>query len=89
MQAPKNKCSDVIIAFPSEPARRCAASPMPAVLASVGASHRGIVVPLHCGHAARRAALCVKVRRLHAEIEALMSASGNWPRSQVQVPPFD
>jgi len=71
MQPQREKQSDVVVAFPTERARRRAV-PAPESVAAVSALHRrSVVVPLRCGHVAQRAAVLVKVRRLHAEIEAL------------------
>jgi hypothetical protein len=71
MQARRGRQTDVVIAFPTQHARR---RPIPEICASVSASrHPSTVVPLRCGHAAERALILVAVRRLHAEIEALTS----------------
>jgi hypothetical protein len=72
MRAQINKPSNVIIAFPTERARRRAARSISEMLAPVSAPHRGCtVVPLRCGDAAKTAAVLLKVRRLNAEIQAL------------------
>ena len=80
MQARREKQTDVVIAFPTEHARR---RPIPEICASVSASrHPSTVAPLRRGHAAEKALILVAVRRLHAEIEALTSL-GNLQRNKV------
>jgi hypothetical protein len=72
MQAHINRQSDVVVAFPTERSRRHAARAIPEIFAPIGAPHRRCtVVPLRRGHAAKRAGVLLKVRCLHAEIEAL------------------
>jgi hypothetical protein len=72
MQAYINAQSDVVVAFPIEPARRRAVQKVPDVLAPIDVPYRGCtVVPLRRGSAAKRAAVLLKVRALHADIEAL------------------
>jgi hypothetical protein len=72
MQAHKIQQSDVVVAFPTERARRRAARTIPEILAPAGAPYsRCTVAPLRRGDAARRAGVLLKVRCLHAEIEAL------------------
>lgn len=76
MQAHQNKHSDVVVAFPTERARR-GARIIPEIFAPIGAPYRPCaVVPLRRGHAAKRAAVLLKVRRLQAEIEALTTGLG-------------
>jgi hypothetical protein len=63
MQAHINTQPDVVVAFPTESASR---------RAPIGTPHRRCtVVPLRRGHAAKRVGVLLKVRCLHAEIEAL------------------
>jgi hypothetical protein len=77
VQAQREKQSDVVVAFPTERARLRAVRALPEIFAPVSAPHRGsTVVPLRCGHAAKRAAVLVKVRRLNAEIQALTNPRG-------------
>ncbi len=72
MQAHMNKQSDVVVAFPTERARRRDVRTTPEIFAPIGAPYRrGTVAPLRRGDAAKRAAVLLKVRCLHAEIEAL------------------
>jgi hypothetical protein len=72
MQAHINKQSAVVVAFPTERARRRAARTIPELSAPVGApSRRCTVALLRRGDAAKRVGVLLKVRCLHAEIEAL------------------
>jgi hypothetical protein len=72
MQAHTNEQSDVVVAFPTERARRRAARTIPEIFAPIGAPYRRCTVaPLRRGDAAKRAGVLLKVRCLHAEIEAL------------------
>src|SRR5271156_5087956 len=77
MQAQREKQSDVVVAFPTERTRLRAVRALPEIFAPVSAPHRrSTVVPVRCGHAAKRAAVLVKVRRLNAEIQALTNPRG-------------
>jgi hypothetical protein len=72
MQAHINAWSDVVVTFPTEPARRHAVRSIPEVLVPIDVPHRCCtVVPLRRGSAAKRAAVLLEVRALHADIEAL------------------
>jgi hypothetical protein len=86
MQAQREKQSEVVVAFPTERAQRRAVRATPEIFAPTSASHRrSTVVPLRCGHAAKRAAVLVRVRRRHAEIEALATLWGartKWQRTR-------
>ena len=86
MQAHENKHSDVVVAFPTERARRRGARTIPEIFAPIGAAYRPCaVVPLRRGHAAKRAAVLLKVRCLHAQIEALTTGLG-WHQALITQP---
>jgi hypothetical protein len=85
VQPLRKRSSGVVVEFPTDRTRRRAARPTPEFLTPVSAlPHRGsVVVPLRHHHAAQRAAVLVKIRRLHAEIEALTIV---WQRRNRQPP---
>ena len=76
MHTQRKKQSDVVVVpFPTEHTRRRAVLPGRELWAPTGASYLcSSVTPLRSGPAASRAAILVKVRRLHAEIEALTTS---------------
>jgi hypothetical protein len=72
MQAHIDEQPDVVVAFPTAGDRRRAARSIPDIFAPIGETgRRCTVVPLRRGHAAKKAGVLLKVRCLHAEIEAL------------------
>jgi hypothetical protein len=76
MHAPRKQPSDVVVAFPTEHARRRAVQPTRELSALAGALHLySTVTPLRSGPAASKAAILIKVRRLQAEIEALTTSA--------------
>lgn len=84
MPTQREEQSAVVVAFPTEHARRRAIRPSREPLAPAGALYRrSSVTPLRSGPAASRAAILVKVRHLHAEIEALTTLASNRQRDKV------
>jgi len=74
MDARRHEKSGFVIVFPERACRRVGPT-IPDRVAAVSARRRPCtVVPLRSGHAAKRAAVLVKVRCLNAEIRALKSA---------------
>jgi hypothetical protein len=70
MQAHIEESSDVILAFPMERARKVQ-PPTEVIVPAALRRRRCTVLPLRRGDAAKRAALLVKLRCLHVEIQAL------------------
>lgn len=85
MNTQRKKPSDVVVVpFPTEHARRRGVLSGRELCAPAGATHPcSSVTPLRCGPAASRAAILVKVRRLHAEIEALTTLACDRPRNKM------
>jgi hypothetical protein len=80
----KGPSDAVVVAFPTEHARRRAVLPGRELWAPAGASHLcSSVTPLRSGPAASRAAILIKVRRLHADIEALTTHACDRRRDKV------
>jgi hypothetical protein len=77
MQAHIEEPSDVIVVFPMERAREVQ-PPTEVIVPAALRRRRCSVLPLRRGEAARRAALLVKLRWLHVEIQAL-NARDNAP----------
>ena len=77
-----------VIAFPMQRARARNIHLAKVVVAAFG-RRRCSVLPLRRGEAARRAALLVKLSRLHAEIQALNAGEYAQSSSRVRCEPVD